>query len=351
MSGRGRGRGGWGRGGGFNTFASQAVTLPDVNLDDIHDDTKKLLRWDSHLQNYWEASPYFLEDKTSKKRQSMHIAKFSDRKKNDFTRDSLSQVLMFNDFPQELVQGASKRASRRKKFRWNPESEMKKLDFFEQQEKTNQVDVICNCCHMQLWPPQHRWDFLYTLRCNKLLQPQIDTSTTSSAAFIITTIYCHCHCEHCRNLCHSTDAIIVVTTSANPVSIASTTVAINFIITTSSIIALLLPPSPLLPLLQLSVSKLQGMGKEENDENEKKDGEDGDEDENAQEEDEEDISDDDYNQNIDFDDDEDDYNDVDDGDGIMNLPIRYQYGECSSAHPVTAIQAWTVAPLILQFGS
>ncbi|KAL2970885.1 hypothetical protein AAZX31_15G163200 [Glycine max] len=223
MSGRGRGRGGrggwgWGRGGGFNTFASQvpfdlfpeAVTLPDVNLDDIHDDTKKLLRWDSHLQNYWEASPYFLEDKTSKKRQSMHIAKFSDRKKNDFTRDSLSQVLMFNDFPQELVQGASKRASRRKKFRWNPESEMKKLDFFEQQEKTNQ-------------------------------------------------------------------------------------------------------------------------GKEENDENEKKDGEDGDEDENAQEEDEEDISDDDYNQ--------------------MNLPIRYQYGECSSAHPVTAIQAWTVAPLILQFGS
>ncbi|KAL2970884.1 hypothetical protein AAZX31_15G163200 [Glycine max] len=151
MSGRGRGRGGWGRGGGFNTFASQvpfdlfpeAVTLPDVNLDDIHDDTKKLLRWDSHLQNYWEASPYFLEDKTSKKRQSMHIAKFSDRKKNDFTRDSLSQVLMFNDFPQELVQGASKRASRRKKFRWNPESEMKKLDFFEQQEKTNQVEHLC----------------------------------------------------------------------------------------------------------------------------------------------------------------------------------------------------------------
>ena len=100
-------------------------------------------------------------------------------------------------------------------------------------------------------------------------------------------------------------------------------------------------------------------------------------------------------QNIDFDDDEDDYNDVDDGDGIvtllfqcishfsftsiiliqiqqlwqvystyqflcsttifplsqMNLPIRYQYGECSSAHPVTAIQAWTIAPLILEAGS
>ncbi|KAH1217947.1 hypothetical protein GmHk_13G038484 [Glycine max] len=173
----------------------------------------------------------------------MHIAKFSDRKKNDFTRDSLEQVLMFKDFPQELVQGESKRASRRKKFQWNPESE-----------------------------------------------PQIDTSTTSSAAFTITTIYYHHNCEHCHNLCHYTNAIIVVITSANPISIASTTVVDNFVITTT--------PS----------------GKEENDENEKKDGEDGDEDENAQEEDEEDINDDDYNQNIDFDDDEDDYNDVDDGD-------------------------------------
>ncbi|KAG5113839.1 hypothetical protein JHK82_037108 [Glycine max] len=209
----------------------EAVTLPDVNIDDIHNDTKKLLAWNNNLLNYWEAFPYFLEAKTSKKRQSMHIAKFSDRKKNDFTRDSLEQVLMFKDFPQELVQGESKRASRRKKFQWNPESE-----------------------------------------------PQIDTSTTSSAAFTITTIYYHHNCEHCHNLCHYTNAIIVVITSANPISIASTT------------------------------------GKEENDENEKKDGEDGDEDENAQEEDEEDINDDDYNQNIDFDDDEDDYNDVDDGD-------------------------------------
>lgn len=54
----------------------QAVTLPDVNLDDIHDDTKKLLRWDSHLQNYWEASPYFLEDKTSKSNHSLIIFLF-----------------------------------------------------------------------------------------------------------------------------------------------------------------------------------------------------------------------------------------------------------------------------------
>ena len=41
----------------------------------------------------------------STERQTMHIDRFSDKKKNDFTRDSLSQVLTFNDFPPELVQG------------------------------------------------------------------------------------------------------------------------------------------------------------------------------------------------------------------------------------------------------
>ncbi|BAT87114.1 DNA-directed RNA polymerase III subunit RPC7-like isoform X1 [Vigna umbellata] len=148
MAGRGRGRGGrgWGRGGGFTTFASQVpfdlfpedVTLPEFKIDDIDVNTKKLLSWSNKLQNYWKASPYLLEETTSKKRQSMHVDRFSDKKTNEFTRDSLSQVLTFNGFPHELVQGKSKRMSRRKKFRWNPESEMKKMDFFEQQEKTNQ---------------------------------------------------------------------------------------------------------------------------------------------------------------------------------------------------------------------
>ncbi|TKY71743.1 phosphopantothenoylcysteine decarboxylase subunit SIS2 [Spatholobus suberectus] len=145
MASRGRGRG-WGRGRGFLPTYSQVpfdlfpedVSLPDVKIDDIDVNAKKLLNWSYKFQNYWKASPYLLEERTSKKGQRMHIARFSDKKKNDFTRDSLSQVLMFKGFPQELVQGASKRMSRRKKFRWNPESEMKKIDFFEQQEKTNQ---------------------------------------------------------------------------------------------------------------------------------------------------------------------------------------------------------------------
>ncbi|KAL2341850.1 hypothetical protein Fmac_009790 [Flemingia macrophylla] len=148
MAGRGRG-GGWrgGRGGwGGSSYAAQVpfvpfpedVTLPEVKIGDIDASTKKLLNWSYKFQNYWKASPYVLEERTSKKRQSMHITRFSDKKSNDFTRDSLSQVLMFNQFPQELVQGASKQMSRRKKFRWNPESGINKLDFLEQQWKTNQ---------------------------------------------------------------------------------------------------------------------------------------------------------------------------------------------------------------------
>ncbi|KAK7412383.1 hypothetical protein VNO78_03839 [Psophocarpus tetragonolobus] len=143
MAGRGRGRGWGGRGGGFAPqlpfdLFPEGIDMPEVKIGDIDANTKKLLQWSNKFQNYWKASPYLLEERTSKKRQWMHIARFSDKKTNDFTRDSLSQVLMFKDFPHELVQGASKRMSR-KKFRWNPESEMKKkIDFFEQQEKTNQ---------------------------------------------------------------------------------------------------------------------------------------------------------------------------------------------------------------------
>ncbi|XP_027339219.1 DNA-directed RNA polymerase III subunit RPC7-like [Abrus precatorius] len=144
MGSRGRGRG-RGRGGGFSTFATQTpfvlypedVTLPDAKIDDIGPNVKKLLSWSFKLQNYWKASPYLLQETTSKKSQRMHIARFSDKKRTGFTRDSLSQVLMFDDFPQELVQGLSKRMKRRKKFRWNPESETKTIDFFEQQEETN----------------------------------------------------------------------------------------------------------------------------------------------------------------------------------------------------------------------
>nr|AFK46944.1 unknown [Lotus japonicus] len=75
----------------------------------------------------------------SRESRKMHIERYSDRKRTMFTRDSLSQVLMFDNFPKELTQGTSKRMASRKFFQWNPEANLeKKLDFFEQKEKRNQ---------------------------------------------------------------------------------------------------------------------------------------------------------------------------------------------------------------------
>ncbi|XP_054777164.1 uncharacterized protein LOC129285469 [Prosopis cineraria] len=124
-------------------------------MDDIDASMKRLLNWNNKLKNYWKASPYFLEDTNSKiqmsERQRLDVERFSDWQKTLFTRDSLSQVLEFKDFPKELTQdspnrhmvflGKARRMSKRKNFLWNPESDLKALDFFEQLEKKAQIKV------------------------------------------------------------------------------------------------------------------------------------------------------------------------------------------------------------------
>lgn len=55
----------------------QDVSLPEFKIDDIDhmdENTKKLLQWSNKLQNYWKASPYLLEETTSK---SMHLVVFT----------------------------------------------------------------------------------------------------------------------------------------------------------------------------------------------------------------------------------------------------------------------------------
>ncbi|MED6126864.1 hypothetical protein PIB30_082600 [Stylosanthes scabra] len=141
--GRGRGRGGGGGRFGMIRWAKEVefelfpedVTLPSnkVNSDDTL--MKDLLRRNARLQNYWKASPYIVEETGENKR--MHVERFSDRNKTTFTRDCLSQILVFKEFPKELVRGTARRPSR-KKFRWNPETGENRLDFFEQLEKKNQ---------------------------------------------------------------------------------------------------------------------------------------------------------------------------------------------------------------------
>lgn len=44
----------------------QDVNLPDVKLDGIDTRMKNLLKWAYKFQNYSKASPYFLEETTSK---------------------------------------------------------------------------------------------------------------------------------------------------------------------------------------------------------------------------------------------------------------------------------------------
>ncbi|XP_027189572.1 uncharacterized protein [Cicer arietinum] len=148
--GRGWG-GGRGRGGGFSTYVPplpfvlfpEDVKLEEPKLNEFDESMKMLLRKGHMYDAYMKVSPYIVEDADLKKaffvllsgRKRMHIERFSDRKKSMFSRDSLSQILNFNAFPKELVQGTSKGMPSRKKFRWNPEAEAKKLAFFEELEK------------------------------------------------------------------------------------------------------------------------------------------------------------------------------------------------------------------------
>ncbi|XWS18939.1 hypothetical protein CRYUN_Cryun32bG0087700 [Craigia yunnanensis] len=139
---RGRGRGrGFGRGGFSGFYKPEPLVLfPDIELPDIKGVPKEktLIIWNSRLQNYWKASPYYLEDNVSKKSQSMDIERFSDwgKPKNTSKRNSLNQILQLqsHNFPKELIGDSRKVKQTAKKMRWNLDSGLEKLDMFEKFE-------------------------------------------------------------------------------------------------------------------------------------------------------------------------------------------------------------------------
>ncbi|KAK7842155.1 hypothetical protein CFP56_014251 [Quercus suber] len=157
--GRGRGRGYGGGGGGFKYAKQEPFELfPDIELPCIgsvikeESDKKKgetdqkgksltreetLVSTGMRLQIFWKSSAYFLEETVPKKSQSMDIERYSDRTKprTKVTRDSLSQILVVKRFPQELIGGWKGQQPSRKKVRWNPESDLQKLDFLEKLEQ------------------------------------------------------------------------------------------------------------------------------------------------------------------------------------------------------------------------
>ncbi|GMN71626.1 hypothetical protein TIFTF001_054130, partial [Ficus carica] len=147
--GRGRGRGYRGGGGGhgyakqepFICFPSRSCGFQDAELPAIKGVIveENLVRRSLKLHNFWKASPYYLEETKSKKGQSTEIEKFSDRNKVSTTirRDSLSQILEHRSFPVELTEGSKgwRRQPSQKRVRWNPDSELHKLDLFEKLEQ------------------------------------------------------------------------------------------------------------------------------------------------------------------------------------------------------------------------
>ncbi|KAK9991619.1 hypothetical protein SO802_026604 [Lithocarpus litseifolius] len=156
MAFRGRGRGGRGYGGGGGGFkyAKQEPfeLFPDIELPCIGSSVTKggtdqkgksmtreetLVSTGMRLQIFWKSSAYFLEETVPKKSQSKDIERYSDRTKprTTVTRDSLSQILVVKRFPQELIGGWKGQQPSRKKVRWNPESDLQKLDFLEKLEQ------------------------------------------------------------------------------------------------------------------------------------------------------------------------------------------------------------------------
>ncbi|XVF24886.1 hypothetical protein REPUB_Repub13aG0166100 [Reevesia pubescens] len=137
---RGRGRGRGFGGGGF-LKPEPFLLFPDTELPDIKGvpEEKTLVIWNSRLQNYWKASPYYLEQNVSKKSQSMDIERFSDwgKPKNTSKRDSLNQILQLqsHNFREDFIGDSRRVQQSTKKMRWNLDSGLEKLDKFEKFEQ------------------------------------------------------------------------------------------------------------------------------------------------------------------------------------------------------------------------
>ncbi|KAI3726330.1 hypothetical protein L1987_66127 [Smallanthus sonchifolius] len=127
--GRGRGRGGFGnRGGGFAKEEKYEVfpeikEYPDVNLKQ-KEEFRRLISWGDSLEKFWISSPYHLgaSGKDSERNGGIRKASLSDYMK------------MTDDYvPAELV--ARNVRHNNKKIRWDPQSDLQRLDLFEKLDK------------------------------------------------------------------------------------------------------------------------------------------------------------------------------------------------------------------------
>ncbi|KAL0410312.1 UNVERIFIED_CONTAM: hypothetical protein Slati_3620900 [Sesamum latifolium] len=143
--GRGRGRGGFG-GGGFRPAKQEPLELfPEIEgLGTAEYSTAQieLIKWSSGLHKYWNSSPYYYEDRSERpeKVDKPDIERYSDRNLHaGKVKPPLWHFIKLDadHVPAELARG-EKKQKLVKRVRWNPESDLQKLDLFEKLEQKHQ---------------------------------------------------------------------------------------------------------------------------------------------------------------------------------------------------------------------
>uniref|UniRef100_A0A5B7CBK0 Putative DNA-directed RNA polymerase III subunit rpc31 isoform X2 n=1 Tax=Davidia involucrata TaxID=16924 RepID=A0A5B7CBK0_DAVIN len=144
MAFRGRGRG-RGYGGGFRIAKQEPLILfPDIeNFPDVKSVTEEtaLVIWNSRLQKFWNSSPYYYEGDSQGIKESTEIKRFSgkDNKRTKPKGKLLDFIFMTDEYvPAELAQGSKQRLQGKKNRRWDPGSDLQKLDLFEKLEQKYQ---------------------------------------------------------------------------------------------------------------------------------------------------------------------------------------------------------------------
>ncbi|KVI01508.1 hypothetical protein Ccrd_020220 [Cynara cardunculus var. scolymus] len=128
--GRGRGRGGFGF--GVGRFAKEEKyelfpeikELPDVNLKQKEEEFRTLVSCGNDLQKFWISSPYHLEE----------VSQDAERSGGIIRRPPLSDYMKMTDdyVPAELV---ARNVRQSKKVRWDPQSDLQRLDLFEKLDR------------------------------------------------------------------------------------------------------------------------------------------------------------------------------------------------------------------------
>ncbi|KAB2629138.1 DNA-directed RNA polymerase III subunit rpc31 [Pyrus ussuriensis x Pyrus communis] len=108
MTYRGRGCGGFSGGGGFGFAKQEPFVLFPVKKTHTLTEEENLINQTRKFQNIWKGFPYYLEQSPSNEKQNMDVERYSDRTK-----------------PKTTI----------RRVRWNPDSDLVKLDLFEKLEQ------------------------------------------------------------------------------------------------------------------------------------------------------------------------------------------------------------------------